>query len=72
MEKNIKSRRVFMRFKSFKTLYLTEYLLKNGPAKFIGDLRGQIFHIRMLKRFFYQENKKDKGQTSNKEEDFIN
>lgn len=39
-------------------------MLKNGSPRFVGDIRDEIYQIRILHRFSYQEGSEDKGAAS--------
>ncbi|KAH8740779.1 hypothetical protein FG386_002741 [Cryptosporidium ryanae] len=47
--------------KIYKTLILIEYLLKNGLERFIDDTKENIYRIRSLQDFYYNEEGRDKG-----------
>ena len=49
----------------FKALHAMEYLIKNGAPRVVQDIKDDLFKIRALQDFSYNENGTDRGQGGN-------
>lgn len=46
----------------FKAMHAMEYLIKNGAPRVVQDIKDDLFKIRALQDFSYNENGTDRGQ----------